>query len=103
MLSIKEYSVNLKPTYDNLLINPRPPITQIGRVTIPGNAEEKHVLGDVLQVGPGMYNEAGIMLPLLVKKGDVVLYAKASGKETKLDGQTYIVLKETDVICVVEE
>jgi len=95
--------MNFKPTYDNLLIKERPAVTQIGSITISTNTKEKHVLGDVLEVGPGMYNEAGVMLPLMVKKGDVVLFPHLLAKETKFEGKTYLILKESDVIGIVEE
>ena len=95
--------MNFKPTYDNLLIKEHPPVTQIGNITIPGNAHENHIKGTVVQAGPGMYNEAGIMLPLQVKAGDVILFPKASAKETKLNGESFLILKETDVIGILEE
>ena len=59
--------------------------------------------GEVVAVGPGARDEAGKLIPLEVKKGDRVLFAKWSGTEVKIDGVEYLIMKESDIMGVLEE
>jgi chaperonin GroES len=71
-------------------------------IVIPDTAKEKPQQGEVLAAGPGRLDDDGKRIPMDVKVGDRVLYAKYSGQEIKLDGEEYIVLSEKDVLCKVE-
>jgi len=73
-----------------------------GGILIPDTAKEKPMLGDVVAVGPGARNERGDAVPLDVKPGDRVLFGKWSGSEVKLDGGDLRIVKETDILAVVD-
>jgi chaperonin GroES len=74
-----------------------------GGIIIPDTAKEKPQEGEVIAVGPGARNEAGQLQPLDVKAGDRILFAKWSGTEIKLDGEDLIIMKESDVMGVIEQ
>jgi len=69
-------------------------------IVLPDTAKEKPSKGTVLAVGPGRYDESGKLLPMPVKKGDVVVFAKYGGTELKLDGEEYLVLRASDLIGI---
>jgi chaperonin GroES len=71
-------------------------------IVIPDTAQEKPQQGEVLAVGPGRLDDNGKRVPMEVKVGDRVLYAKYSGQEIKIDQEEYIVLSEKDVLCKVQ-
>ena len=74
-----------------------------GGIIIPDTAKEKPIQGEVVAVGPGARDEAGRLVPMDVKVGDIVLFTKWGGSEVKLDGEEFLVLKESDIIGVVEK
>src|SRR5881394_2783155 len=74
-----------------------------GGIIIPDTAKEKPSLGEVIAVGPGGRDEAGKLIPIDVKVGDRVLFGKWSGTEVKIDGQDLLIMKESDVMGIVEE
>jgi chaperonin GroES len=74
-----------------------------GGIIIPDNAKEKPQEGDVIAVGPGSRDDSGKLIPLEVKVGDVVLFGKWSGTEIKLDGEDLLIMKETDLMGIVEK
>jgi chaperonin GroES len=74
-----------------------------GGIIIPDTAKEKPQEGEVLAVGPGARDEKGALQPLDVKKGDRILFGKWSGTEIKLDGEELLIMKESDVMGVIEE
>ena len=74
-----------------------------GGIIIPDTAKEKPQQGEVIAVGPGARNEAGQLVPLDVKAGDIVLFGKWSGTEVKIDGQDLLIMKESDIMGVIEE
>ncbi|MFM9937952.1 MAG: co-chaperone GroES [Hyphomicrobiaceae bacterium] len=73
-----------------------------GGIIIPDTAQEKPSQGEVISVGPGARDEAGRLVPLAVAKGDRVLFGKWSGTEVKIDGQELLIMKESDIMGVVE-
>ncbi|MBJ3775510.1 co-chaperone GroES [Acuticoccus mangrovi] len=73
-----------------------------GGIIIPDTAKEKPQEGEVVAVGPGARNEQGAVTPLDVKAGDRVLFGKWSGTEVKLDGEDLLIMKESDIMGVVE-
>ena len=73
-----------------------------GGIIIPDTAKEKPMQGEVIAVGPGARNEKGVIVALDVKPGDRVLFGKWSGTEVKLDGQELLIMKESDIMGVIE-
>src|SRR5258705_13210563 len=73
-----------------------------GGIIIPDTAKEKPMQGEVIAVGPGARNEDGKLVPLDVKAGDIILFGKWSGTEVKLDGQELLIMKESDIMGIVE-
>lgn len=73
-----------------------------GGIIIPDSAKEKPAQGQVVAVGPGKLNEAGQRVALNVKAGDKVLFSKYGGTEVKLDGDDFLIMREDDVLGVVE-
>ena len=73
-----------------------------GGIIIPDTAKEKPMEGEVVAVGPGARDDQGKLVPLDVKAGDRILFGKWSGTEVKLDGEEMIIMKESDIMGVVE-
>ncbi len=73
-----------------------------GGIIIPDSVKEKPQEGEVVATGPGARDESGKLVPLDVKKGDKVLFGKWSGTEVKIDGQDLLIMKEADVLGVIE-
>ncbi|NBX73952.1 MAG: co-chaperone GroES [Alphaproteobacteria bacterium] len=76
--------------------------TTKGGIIIPDTAKEKPQEGEVVAVGPGARDEAGKLQPLDVKAGDRVLFGKWSGTEVKIDGDDYLIMKESDIMGVID-
>jgi chaperonin GroES len=74
-----------------------------GGIIIPDTAKEKPQQGEVIAVGPGARNEAGQVVPLDVQVGDTVLFGKWSGTEVKIDGEDLLIMKESDIMGVLEQ
>jgi len=73
-----------------------------GGIIIPDTVQEKPMEGEVIAIGPGARNEQGTIVPLDVKAGDRVLFGKWSGTEVKLDGEELLIMKESDLMGVIE-
>ena len=74
-----------------------------GGIIIPDTAKEKPQEGEVIAVGPGSRDENGKLMPLDVKAGDVILFGKWSGTEVKIDGEDLLIMKETDIMGILEK
>ena len=74
-----------------------------GGIIIPDTAKEKPMQGEVLAVGPGARDEKGELVPLDVKVGDRILFGKWSGTEVKMDGEELLIMKESDIMGIVEQ
>ena len=74
-----------------------------GGIIIPDTAKEKPSQGEVIAVGPGGRDEAGKLIPIDVKGGDRVLFGKWSGTEVKIDGQELLIMKESDIMGIIDE
>ena len=74
-----------------------------GGIIIPDTAQEKPQEGEVIAAGPGARDEAGKLVPLDVKVGDRILFGKWSGTEIKLDGEELIIMKESDVMGIIDK
>jgi chaperonin GroES len=73
-----------------------------GGIIIPDSAKEKPVEGKVIAVGDGRINKEGKKIPMEIKKGDRILFAKYGGSEIKMDGEEYLMMKEDDVLAIIE-
>ena len=73
-----------------------------GGIIIPDSAKEKPIEGKVVAVGDGMINKEGKKVPLEIKKGDRVLFTKYGGTEIKMDGEEHLMMKEEDVLAIIE-
>ena len=73
-----------------------------GGIIIPDTAKEKPMEGEIVAVGPGARDEKGTLVPLDVKKGDRILFGKWSGTEIKLDGDDLLIMKESDIMGIIE-
>ena len=95
--------MNLKPLGDRLIVEPieQEELTPSG-IMLPETAKEKPMQGKVLAIGPGAHKEDGSRTAMDVSKGDIVLYAKYAGTEVKLENKKYLILKETDVLAIVQ-
>ena len=95
--------MNLKPLADRLVVEPteQEEVTA-GGIILPETAKEKPQQGKVLAAGPGRTDEDGKRVVMEVKVGDRVLYAKYSGTEIKMDGKKVLILRESDVLAIVE-
>ena len=74
-----------------------------GGIIIPDTAKEKPMQGEIVAVGPGARDEQGKLVPLEVKQGDRVLFGKWSGTEVKIDGEDLLIMKESDIMGVIEK
>lgn len=96
--------MKIKPLHDRVLVRR---IEQdektAGGIIIPDTAKEKPMKGEILAVGPGARDEAGKVIALDVKVGDIVIFTKWGGTEVKVNGEELLVLKESDLIGIVED
>ncbi len=95
--------MKVRPLYDRLIIQTmkEEEMTK-GGIIIPDTAKEKPVEGKVIAVGAGRIKKDGTKMPLEIKKGDRVLYAKYGGTEIKMDGEEYLMMKEDDILAIIE-
>ncbi len=92
-----------RPLGDRLLVKPNPSeeTTKSG-IVLPDSAQEKPQEGTVVSTGPGGKDDSGKIVAMEVKKGEIVLYSKYSGTEVKIDGKEHLIIKESDVLAIVE-
>jgi chaperonin GroES len=96
--------MKLRPLQDRVLIRRvDAEVKTSGGIFIPDTAQEKPMEGEVVAVGPGARNENGKLHPLDVKSGDRVLFGKWSGTEVKLDGEELMIMKEADIMGVIDQ
>jgi chaperonin GroES len=95
--------MKFRPLHDRVVLRRVEEDTKTkGGIIIPDTAQEKPMQGEVIAVGPGGRDEAGKLIPIDVKAGDVVLFGKWSGTEVKIDGVEYLIMKESDIMGVLE-
>ena len=96
--------MSFRPLHDRVLIRRvEAEEKTAGGIIIPDTAKEKPMEGEVVAVGPGARDEGGKIQPLDVKAGDRVLFGKWSGTETKLEGEDLIIMKESDIMGIVDQ
>ena len=95
--------MKLQPLSDRILVRPLIETeTKKGLIYIPETAKEKPVQGEVIEIGSGKVTEDGKQIPMNVKKGDQVLYGKYSGTEITLGDIEHLILREADVLAIIE-
>ena len=95
--------MKFRPLQDRVLIRRvEPDAKSSGGIIIPDTVKEKPMEGEVVAVGPGARDETGKLMPLDVKAGDRVLFGKWSGTEVKIDGEELLIMKESDILGVLE-
>ena len=95
-------SLSLKPLGNRIIVEPaESEEVTAGGIVLPETAKEKPQKGNVLAVGPGERDDDGDYIPMEVKVGDTVLFAKYSGTEIKLDGKKLLILRESDLLAIV--
>jgi chaperonin GroES len=95
--------MKFRPLHDRVVVRRIEEDTKTkGGIIIPDTAKEKPMQGEVVAVGPGGRDENGKLTPLDVKAGDTVLFGKWSGTEVKIDGVEYLIMKESDIMGVIE-
>ncbi|WP_456448086.1 co-chaperone GroES [Deinococcota bacterium DY0809b] len=99
-----EVKVMIKPLADRVVVEPiEEEVTTKGGIVLPDTAKEKPQRGKVIAVGSGKLLDNGERVPLEVKEGDIVVFAKYGGTEIEIDGEEYIILSERDLLAVVEK
>ncbi len=95
--------MKFRPLHDRVLVKRVEMDTKTkGGIIIPDTAQEKPMEGKVISVGAGNRDEAGKLVPLDVKKNDRILFGKWSGTEVKIDGEDLIIMKESDILGIIE-
>ena len=95
--------MKVKPLHDRLIVQRLEEEEKTkGGIIIPDTAKEKPIEGKVISVGTGRIKKDGTKMPLEVKKGNRVLYGKYAGTEVKVDGEEYLMMKEDDILAIIE-
>ena len=96
--------MKVRPLHDRLIVKRLEEEEKTkGGIIIPDTAKEKPIEGKVIEVGKGKIKEDGTTIPMEVKKGDQILFAKYSGTEVKIDGEEHLIMKEDDVLAIIEQ
>jgi chaperonin GroES len=94
--------MNVKPLADRVVVRPfEQEEAKQGSIIIPDTAKEKPQQGEVIAVGPGKVSDSGVKIEIQLKKGDKVLFGKYSGTEVTIDGQDYLIMRESDILAIV--
>jgi chaperonin GroES len=92
----------VKPLADRVLVKPiEMAEVKKGGIIIPDTAKEKPQEGEIVEVGPGKVTEDGKKIPMEVKKGDRILYGKYSGSEVSIDGNDFLIMRESDILAII--
>jgi chaperonin GroES len=95
--------MNIRPLHDRIVVKRIDnDVNKIGGLYIPDSAKEKPQEGEVIAVGNGKRNDKGEIIPLDLKAGDRILFGKYSGSDIKIDGQEYMIMREDEVLGVLE-
>ena len=102
-MDLGEHSMKFRPLHDRVLVRRlEEDERSSGGIIIPDTAKEKPMQGEVLAVGTGARNDKGEITPLDVKKGDRILFGKWSGTEVKIDEDELVIMKESDIMGIIE-
>ncbi|MGB9627923.1 MAG: co-chaperone GroES [Thermodesulfobacteriota bacterium] len=95
--------MNIRPLHDRIIVKRMEEEEKTkGGIIIPDTAKEKPFEGKVIAVGDGKVKEDGTKIPMEVKKGDKILFSKYAGSDVKIDGEDYLIMKEEDVLAIIE-
>lgn len=93
----------IQPLGDRVIVKPQPAEEKTkGGIILPDTAKEKPIEGTVIAVGPGKYGEDGKLIAMNVKANDKVLYGKYSGTEINIDGEEYLIMRESDIFGIIK-
>ena len=95
--------MKIRPLHDRILVEREEEKVKKGGIIIPDTAKEKPQEGEVIAVGPGARDESGKVVALELKAGDRVLFGKWSGTEVRIDGEDLLIMKESDIMGVIEQ
>ena len=96
--------MKFRPLHDRVVVTRIDALAKTaGGIIIPDTVKEKPTEGEVIAVGPGGRDESGKLIPIDLKQGDKVLFGKWSGTEVKIDGVEYLIMKESDIMGVIEQ
>jgi len=96
--------MKVRPLHDRLIVKRSEEEEKTKRgIIIPDTAKEKPIEGKVIAVGKGKIKEDGTIIPMEVKKGDRILFAKYAGAEVKIDSEEHLIMKEDDVLAIIEQ
>ena len=96
--------VNLKPLSDRVIVKPMETEEKTkGGIIVPDTAKEKPIEGIIIAIGPGKVTEDGKQIKLEVKEGDKVLYGKYSGTEVTIEGEEYLIMRESDIFAIISK
>ncbi len=96
--------MNIRPLHDRLIVKRlESETTSAGGIVLPGSAQEKPQMGEVVAVGTGRVLDSGEARALTVKAGDQIMFGKYSGTEIKVDGKDLLVMREEDVFAIIEK
>jgi chaperonin GroES len=102
-MAVTATKTRVRPLHDRLIVQRlEEEEQQVGGIIIPDTAKEKPQQGKVIAVGKGKVEKDGKVIPLDVKEGDMILFGKYSGQEIKLDGDEYLIMREEEVLGVIE-
>ncbi len=90
--------MNIRPLADRVLVRPMPAEQKVGGIIIPDTVKEKPLKGTVVAAGDGTKDEE-----MVLEEGDIVLYGKYAGTEVELDGEKYLIMRQSDVLAIIEE
>ncbi len=94
--------INLKPLADRVIVKPMEAEEKTkGGIILPDTAKEKPIEGTIVAVGPGKLTEEGKQVKMEVKEGDKVLYGKYSGTEVTVEGEEYLIMRESDIFAII--
>jgi chaperonin GroES len=94
--------INLKPLADRVIVKPMEAEEKTkGGIILPDTAKEKPIEGTIIAVGPGKVTDDGKQVKMEVKEGDKVLYGKYSGTEVTIEGEEYLIMRESDIFAIV--
>lgn len=95
--------MKIRPLHDRIIVKRMEEEEKTkGGIIIPDTAKEKPFEGKVIAVGDGKVKEDGTKIPMEVKKGDKILFSKYAGSDVKIDGEDYLIMKEDDVLAIIE-
>jgi chaperonin GroES len=94
--------MNIKPLADRVVVKPlEQEEAKVGSIYIPETAKEKPQEGEIIAAGPGKISDSGELVKMQVKVGEKVLYGKYSGTEVTIDGEDYLIMRESDILAII--